>query len=87
MKRTIFKKSNRLWETKREKWHIWSKNVFKWKHHEYVGSWLWRIWKFNSGKGIRAPNGSGICVPNGGVLPAMIPIAAKVVAPLVVKIF
>ena len=40
-----------------------------------------------SGQGIRAPNGSGVCVPNGGVLPAMIPIAAKVVAPLVVKIF
>ena len=42
-----------------------------------------------SGQGIRAPNdcSSGVCVPNGGVLPAMIPIAAKVVAPLVVKIF
>ena len=38
-----------------------------------------------SGQGIRAPNGSGVCVPNGGVLPAMIPIAAKVVAPLAVK--
>ena len=42
-----------------------------------------------SGEGIRAPNGcgSGVCVPNGGVLPAMISISAKVVAPLVVKIF
>src|SRR5574344_1808549 len=43
-----------------------------------------------SGKGIRAPNadfanGSGVCAPNGGALPALIPIAAKVVAPLAVK--
>ena len=42
-----------------------------------------------SGKGIRAPNadfanGSGVCAPNGGALP-LIPIAAKVVAPLAVK--
>ena len=41
------------------------------------------------GKGIRAPNadfanGSGVCAPNGGALP-LIPIAAKVVAPLAVK--
>ena len=42
-----------------------------------------------SRQGIRAPNdcGSGVCAHNGGVLPALIPIAAKVVAPLVVKIF
>ena len=40
-----------------------------------------------SRQGIRAPNSSGVCAPNGDVLPAMIPIAAKVVAPLVVKIF
>ena len=39
------------------------------------------------GEGIRPPNGSGVCAPNGGALPALIPIAAKVVAPLVVKIF
>lgn len=40
-----------------------------------------------SGQGIRAPNayGSGVCAPNGGALPALIPIAAKVVAPLAVK--
>lgn len=38
-----------------------------------------------SGQGIRAPNGSGVCTPNGGALPALIPIAAKVVAPLAVK--
>ena len=42
-----------------------------------------------SGKGIRAPNadfanGSGVCAPNGGALP-LIPIAAKIVAPLAVK--
>lgn len=39
------------------------------------------------GKGIRAPNayGKGVCAPNGGALPALIPIAAKVVAPLAVK--
>lgn len=39
------------------------------------------------GKGIRAPNayGRGVCAPNGGALPALIPIAAKVVAPLAVK--
>lgn len=42
-----------------------------------------------SGQGIRAPNadfanGSGVCAPNGGALP-LIPIAAKVVAPLAVK--
>lgn len=41
------------------------------------------------GKGIRAPNadfanGKGVCAPNGGALP-LIPIAAKVVAPLAVK--
>lgn len=41
------------------------------------------------GKGIRAPNadfanGSGVCAPNGGALP-LIPIAAKIVAPLAVK--
>ena len=38
------------------------------------------------GKGIRAPNayGNGVCAPNGGALP-LIPIAAKVVAPLAVK--
>ena len=30
-------------------------------------------------------NGSGVCAPNGGALPALIPIAAKVVAPLAVK--
>ena len=38
------------------------------------------------GKGIRAPNayGRGVCAPNGGALP-LIPIAAKVVAPLAVK--
>lgn len=40
-----------------------------------------------SGEGIRAPNayGSGVSAPNGGALPALIPIAAKVVAPLAVK--
>ena len=38
-----------------------------------------------SGEGIRPPNGSGVCAPNGGALPALIPIAAKVVAPLAVK--
>ena len=40
-----------------------------------------------SGEGIRAPNafGKGVCAPNGGALPALIPIAAKVVAPLAVK--
>ena len=38
-----------------------------------------------SRQGIRAPNGSGVCAPNGGALPALIPIAAKVVAPLAVK--
>lgn len=39
------------------------------------------------GKGIWAPNayGKGVCAPNGGALPALIPIAAKVVAPLAVK--
>ena len=39
-----------------------------------------------SGEGIRAPNayGSGVCAPNGGALP-LLPIAAKVVAPLAVK--
>ena len=42
-----------------------------------------------SGKGIRAPNadfanGKGVCAPNGGALP-LIPIAAKIVAPLAVK--
>ena len=38
------------------------------------------------GKGIRAPNafGKGVCAPNGGALP-LIPIAAKIVAPLAVK--
>ena len=38
------------------------------------------------GKGIRAPNafGNGVCAPNGGALP-LLPIAAKVVAPLAVK--
>lgn len=38
------------------------------------------------GKGIRAPNafGKGVCAPNGGALP-LLPIAAKVVAPLAVK--
>ena len=38
------------------------------------------------GKGIRAPNayGRGVCAPNGGALP-LIPIAAKIVAPLAVK--
>lgn len=41
------------------------------------------------GKGIRAPNadfanGSGVCAPNGGALP-LIPIAAKIVAPLAAK--
>lgn len=38
------------------------------------------------GKGIRAPNafGRGVCAPNGGALP-LLPIAAKVVAPLAVK--
>ena len=42
-----------------------------------------------SRQGIRAPNdcSSGVCAHNGGALPALIPIAAKVVAPLVVKIF
>lgn len=40
-----------------------------------------------SGEGIRAPNacGRGVSAPNGGALPALIPIAAKVVAPLAVK--
>ena len=39
-----------------------------------------------SGEGIRAPNafGKGVCAPNGGALP-LIPIAAKIVAPLAVK--
>ena len=39
-----------------------------------------------SGEGIRAPNayGNGVCAPNGGALP-LLPIAAKVVAPLAVK--
>lgn len=39
-----------------------------------------------SGEGIRAPNalGKGVCAPNGGALP-LLPIAAKVVAPLAVK--
>ena len=39
-----------------------------------------------NGEGIRAPNayGNGVCAPNGGALP-LIPIAAKVVAPLAVK--
>lgn len=40
-----------------------------------------------SGEGIRAPNacGRGVCAPNGGALPALIPIAAKIVAPLAAK--
>ena len=39
------------------------------------------------GQGIRAPNacGRGVCAPNGGALPALVPIAAKIVAPLAVK--
>ena len=40
-----------------------------------------------SRQGIRAPNSSGVCAPNGDALSALILNAAKVVAPLVVKIF